>query len=218
MALEVPLGVGAVTIYGAGGHGRVVADIVARSSTGRVIGYLDDRPELFQRSILGHAVLGGWEALASTWRRDSSLIIAIGDNDRRAELVARALAAGYRFATAIDPSAQIGADVMIGPGTVVMPNAVINTGARIGAHVIVNTSASVDHDSRVGDYSHISPGAHLGGGVIVGSRSHVGIGASVIPGVRIGDRTIVGAGAAVIRDVPSDVVAVGNPAAVIKRR
>jgi maltose O-acetyltransferase len=44
----------------------------------------------------------------------------------------------------------------------------------------------------------------LGGGVIVG------------PGVTIGDDTVVGAGAVVIRDLPSGVVAVGNPARVLR--
>jgi hypothetical protein len=48
--------------------------------------------------------------------------------------------------------------------------------------------------------------------------TQVGIGACAIPGVRIGERTIVGAGAAVVTDIPDDVVAVGVPAKVIKRR
>ena len=44
----------------------------------------------------------------------------------------------------------------------------------------------------------------LGGGVIVG------------PGVTIGTNTVVGAGAVVVRDLPANVVAVGNPARVIR--
>ena len=44
----------------------------------------------------------------------------------------------------------------------------------------------------------------LGGGVIV------------LPGVTIGDNTIVGAGSVVTRDIPADVVAVGNPCRVIR--
>ena len=50
----------------------------------------------------------------------------------------------------------------------------------------------------------IGSGAWLGGGVIIG------------PGVTVGDRTVVGAGAVVVRDLPADVVAVGNLARVIR--
>jgi maltose O-acetyltransferase len=51
----------------------------------------------------------------------------------------------------------------------------------------------------------VGSGAWLGGGVIVG------------PGVTVGERTVVGAGAVVVRDLPADVVAVGNPARVVRR-
>jgi maltose O-acetyltransferase len=50
----------------------------------------------------------------------------------------------------------------------------------------------------------IGSGAWLGGGVIVG------------PGVTVGERTVVGAGAVAVRDLPAGVVAVGNPARVIR--
>jgi maltose O-acetyltransferase len=45
----------------------------------------------------------------------------------------------------------------------------------------------------------------------------LGGGAIVLPGVTIGDNTVVGAGAVVTKDLPADVVAVGNPARVVKR-
>ena len=38
----------------------------------------------------------------------------------------------------------------------------------------------------------------------------------VLPGVTIGARSVVGAGSVVVRDVPSDVVVVGNPARVVR--
>lgn len=207
-----------VTICGAGGHGRVVADVLTRTRRYRLCGFLDDQVELHRTMVMGHSVLGGLSDLAEAVPLDSLLIVAVGDNDTRADIVARALSTGRRFAIAIDFSAQIGGDVEIGPGTVVMPQAVVNTGTRVGSHVIVNTAATVDHDCVIGDYAHISPGAHLGGGVVVGNKSHIGIGASIIPGVTVGDRSIVGAGTTVIQDVPPGVVVVGNPAAVIRRR
>lgn len=52
--------------------------------------------------------------------------------------------------------------------------------------------------------------------VEIGDDVWVGAGALILPGVRIGARTVVGAGSVVTRDLPSDVLAVGNPARVIR--
>jgi len=52
--------------------------------------------------------------------------------------------------------------------------------------------------------------------ITIGDNVWLGGGAIVLPGVTIGDNTVVGAGAVVTRDLPADVVAVGNPARVIR--
>ncbi len=208
-----------VAPWGAGGHGRVVAAIVERSLSRREIhGFFDDREDLLGAVVSGHVVLGDIDQSLESDPGDYDLIVAIGTNEVRARVASRSRAIGRSFATAIHPSAQIGTDVEIGPGTVVMAHAVVNTGARIGAHVIINTSASVDHDCVIGDYAHISPGAHLGGDVRVGRGAHVSIGVCAIPGVSIGAWSVIGAGATVIRDVPGSVIAVGTPAVVLRKK
>jgi maltose O-acetyltransferase len=53
--------------------------------------------------------------------------------------------------------------------------------------------------------------------ITIGDNVWLGGGAIVLPGVVIGENTVVGAGAVVSRDLPADVVAVGNPARVIRR-
>ncbi|MDA7915793.1 sugar O-acetyltransferase [Verrucomicrobia bacterium] len=52
--------------------------------------------------------------------------------------------------------------------------------------------------------------------ISIGSDVWVGGGAIICPGVSIGDRTVIGAGSVVTHDLPSDVLAVGNPARVIR--
>jgi len=88
--------------------------------------------------------------------------------------------------------------------------------AVIGKHCIINTAASVDHDCVIEDFVQISPHATLCGGVSVGEGSQVGAGAVVIPGIRIGRWSLVAAGAVVLRDVPDNVLVMGNPARVVK--
>lgn len=52
--------------------------------------------------------------------------------------------------------------------------------------------------------------------IVIGDNVWLGGGAIVLPGVTIGENTVVGAGAVVTRDLPADVVAVGNPARVVR--
>ncbi len=52
--------------------------------------------------------------------------------------------------------------------------------------------------------------------VAIGNDVWIGGGVTIVPGVTIGDRTVIGAGAVVTKDIPSDSVAVGNPAHVVK--
>ena len=210
-------------IYGAGGHARVVADILAATGrSGDVGGVVDDSPAMRGARLNGHRVIGGRAELdeARSLGRNVEVIVTIGDNARREHVAAALRADGFKFATAIHPAAVIGSDVSIGAGSVIMPGVVINAGTRIGEHVIVNTAATVDHDSVVEDFAHICPGAHLAGQVHVGRGALVGTGASAVPGVRIGAGSSIGAGSAVMRDVPRGAVAIGVPARVMqgKRR
>ena len=52
--------------------------------------------------------------------------------------------------------------------------------------------------------------------VHIGRNCWIGAGAVIVPGVSIGDNTVIGAGSIVTKDIPSDVVAVGNPCRVLR--
>lgn len=204
-------------IYGASGHAKVIIDAVIKEGKYRIIGVIDDDPKLGKGEFCGYPVIGGVGVLKDETYRHSGLIFAIGDNAARRKLWQTIKALGHELACTVHPSAQIGSNVSIGAGTVIMANTAINSGAKMGKNVIINTGATVDHDCMLEDYVHISPGAHLAGNVHVGELTHIGIGASVIQGVRIGEGVIIGAGAAVVDDIPDNVIAVGVPARVVKR-
>lgn len=206
-----------VLIVGAGGHAQVVADILlllAASGDWIPVGYLDDNPELRDRSLLGLPVLGPLYE-RSAFPHDA-LVIAVGRNDLRQRLYGMLRAEGAHFATLVHPRATIAHDVVIGPGSVICAGAVIGPGARLGCNVIINTAATVDHHNRIGDHCHIAPGAHLGGDVQIGDGCLVGLGALIMPQRSVGAWSIVGAGALVHRSLPSGVTAVGTPARVIR--
>mgnify|MGYP003438996805 CR=1 FL=1 len=84
--------------------------------------------------------------------------------------------------------------------------------ARVGQACIVNHRASIDHECIVGDGVHLAPGATLCGCVTLHDNVMIGAGAVILPRLSIGENSIIGAGAVVTRDVPPNVVVVGNPA------
>lgn len=210
-------------VWGAGGHGRVVADVV-RAAGGIVAGFADRDP-----SRVGHPaapdaplVLVGEEellrVLAKTrgdGRAWDALALGIGDN--RARLRAFGVAAEAAWPVLAHPSAVLSPSARVGAGTTVMPRAVLNAGARLGRAAVVNTGAIVEHDCEVGDGAHLSPGCVLAGAARVGEGAWVGAGATVLPGIAVGPWAVVGAGAVVVRDVPGGTVVAGVPARPLPR-
>jgi len=201
-------------LYGAGGHAKVITDIV-HAQGGRIIGIMDDHQTGQWRGI---PILGGMNMINQiiSVYPQTSWLVAIGDNQIRRRVTDQLGLLGVCWGKAIHPDSIIGSGVVIGEGTVLMPRVVINADSIIGRHVILNTAVTVDHDNRIADYVHLSPGVHTAGNVTIGEESHIGIGASLIPGVKVGCRSLIGASACVVKDIPNHVVAVGCPAKVIK--
>jgi sugar O-acyltransferase (sialic acid O-acetyltransferase NeuD family) len=200
-----------VIVIGAGGHGKVIADMI-RSCGDTVLGFLDDSlppPE----TVCGIPVLGKTEDYVNY--PDAQFVIAIGNGFVRQRVAQRL--EGVKWYTAIHPSAVVSPmGTAIGEGTVVMAGAVINPCAVIGKHCIINTGSSVDHDNCIGDYTHISVGATLAGTVTVGNTVWVGAGAVVSNNISICDGCMIGAGAVVIRNIDKTGTYVGVPARKIK--
>ena len=200
-----------VVVVGAGGHAKVIGDIIIKSGD-KLLGFLDDNKTGIV--FLDYSVIGTIKDIA-IMPVHTEFIIGIGNNTLRRKIDEKYNVLWY---TAIHPSAQISLDVVLGKGTAVMASAVINSSVNIGNHCIINTGAVVEHDNIIKNYVHVSPNATLCGTVTIGSSSHVGASATVINNINVGENTIIGAGAVVVKDLPANCTAVGAPARVIKVR
>ena len=205
-----------VLILGAGGHGQVVAQAVLASGRS-VLGFLDDDKEKLGQTVEGFYILGDSnDAPDLLSQNDASLIVAIGDNQKRHLKLFSLLNANLELTTVIHPSAVVAPNTLIGLGTVIMPLAVVNTGAEIAQGVIVNSSSVIEHNVKVGVCAHISPRAVVAGDSVVSDRVWVGAGAVIKEGLTLGTDAIVGAGAVVLEDVALEDTVVGIPAKSIR--
>lgn len=208
-----------IVIWGAGGHAKVVADIVRRGSQLEVAGFLDDASpgrvdtEFYGAPIYDDAIRLS-ELLSSGIRQ---IVIAIGDNESRLRKADLARQAGFVLPAIIDPAAIVSASAGLDEGVVVGPGAIVNADTSLARCVIVNSGAIVEHDCKISEGAHIASGATLAGHVSVGSCSLVGVGATVRDRIQIGQSSIVGAGSVVVHDVPDNAVAYGVPARVVRR-
>lgn len=128
----------------------------------------------------------------------------------------------------------------IGEGCYIEPPLRISWGGRhchFGKNVYVNFNLTMVDDTHiyVGDGTLIAPNVVIAtaghpidpalrgkrlqynASVRIGKNCWIGSGALIMPGVTIGDDTVIGAGSVVTRDIPSGVVAVGNPCRVLRK-
>jgi sugar O-acyltransferase (sialic acid O-acetyltransferase NeuD family) len=208
-------------VWGAGGHGRVVADLV-RASGERVAGYVDRDPARFGAVVdpLGGRVVATEDELLQSLNAGGfpcgagGIRLGIGNNAVRTACLRRL--SDTDVPALVHPSAVVSGSALLGRAAVVLPLALVHSAARVGEAAIVNSGAVVEHDCTLEEGVHVSPGAVLAGGVRVGAGAWIGAGAVVIPEVQVGPGAVVGAGAVVIRDVPPGATVVGNPARIIR--
>lgn len=206
-----------ILILGAGGHAKVVIDIIETAELGAIVGILDDDSRKHGAQVLGYTVLGGRNALHELLAASPLYgVAAIGDNRIRMDAAGWFVQSGGLLLMAVHPLACVARSARIGRGSVVMAGAVVNPDATIGNNVIINTGAVVEHDCVVGDGAHLAPTSALCGGVEIGEGALVGVGAKVLPEVKVGSWALVGAGSTVLGAVPDGASAVGVPARLLR--
>ena len=193
-------------LFGGGGHGKSLIELIRAGGVYDVVGILDDgmvKGDL----VLDVPVLGGADHLAGLHRQGVVQAVngvgGIGNLISRLRVFELLYAEGFTTPTVIHPRALCEASSRIEPGVQVFANAYIGSCALIGKGCIINTGAIISHDCQIGDYSNISPGAILAGNVEIGENVLIGMGVTVNLNVKVGAGARIGNGATVKADVPS---------------
>src|SRR5689334_19841964 len=151
-----------VIIAGAGGHGKVVLDILRAARRYRPIGFIDANPSLTDSYVGGLPVLGSANALPMLRRQKvRRAIVAIGDNRTRLQYMGILREHGFDLVNAVHPTAHVSRSATLGRNVVAAPQSAVVAEAQLGDGVIVNTGAVVDHECELAEGVHVCPKAAL---------------------------------------------------------
>lgn len=205
-----------IVIFGAGGHAKVVADIILSTKKYNISAFVDDSKKI--QSIWNIPVISESDFFEK--KITNKGLVAIGDNFVREKVANKIknLLPNFIFITAIHPTAYVATDTQIKEGTVIMANSTINPSSIVGTHCIINTNSSVDHDCIIHDFASLAPNSCIGGNCEIGKSSAISIGATLFHRIKIGENVIVGGGSVVTKDMRSKTVVYGVPAKVIRER
>lgn len=208
-------------VVGCTARARAIVSAIEAAGNFSIVGFLktNERPPT---EVLGYPVIGAEEDLPSLLSAGvcDAAVVAVPDNWARQRTVncLTQLAPNVEFLVVIDPSATVAEDVVIGRGTVILAAAVVDAASRVGDFCFLNTSSKLRRRSIMGDFSSLAPHVTASDGVIIGRLSAIGERAVVSSNIHIGEATVVNAGATVLENLPSNVVASGTPAQVIRPR
>lgn len=179
--------------------------------------------EMKDRMLAGLEYRADDHALAEDSRRAAGLVARYNaelDRERRRDLLAELLGSvGGGTTIRSDFRCDYGYQITVGAGTFVNWGAVfldvgritIGDAVQVGPNVqLLTATHPLDAARRRAGWEGSEP-------ITVGDNAWLGGGVIVLPGVTIGADTVVGAGAVVTRDLPAGVLAVGNPARVVRQ-
>jgi sugar O-acyltransferase (sialic acid O-acetyltransferase NeuD family) len=200
-----------IIIFGAGGHSKVVIDVIEKQGLYKIVGLVDNDPDLLNTNVYGYKVSNKFSETDK--QQSKKYIIAIGDNKVRKRIEENTREGEFELSLPIiHPSAQLARGIKIGNGTVLMAGTIINADTVIAENVIINTNVTIEHDCSIGSGVHIAPGSTVCGGVSIGNGTLIGAGSIIPPGVTIGQNVVIGAGSTVLGNMPDNITAFGTPA------
>ena len=111
-----------------------------------------------------------------------------------------------------------GYNIEVGENFYANVNLVILDGAKvcIGDNAFIAPNVGIYTAGHPLDAEQRNRGLEYARPVTIGHNVWIGAGVNILPGVTIGDNTVIGAGSVVTKDIPSNVLAVGNPCRVVK--
>jgi len=200
------LDAGDVILFGGGGHGKTLIDLVRAGGRLHVVGIVDDGLAAGS-TVMGVPVLGGAAILPEIYGRGVRLAIngvgGINHVEVRVKVFEMLRTAGFTFPTLVHPTAWIEPSALLEGGVQVLAKSYVSSEVHIGFGTVINAGVVVSHDCMLGKVVNLSPGAMLAGGVKVEDYAQIGMAVTVNLNITIGRSARIGNGATVKADVPA---------------
>lgn len=120
------------------------------------------------------------------------------------------------YISIVDKSSNIALSVKLNTGCILEQNVSIAAQTELHFGVSIKRGVNIGHHCELGRYVDINPGSTIAGKVKIGIGTTIGAGAVILDGIHIGENTTIGAGSIVTKNIPSNVVAYGNPCKVVR--
>ena len=212
-----------IVIIGSGGLAREVEFLIEAINAEKLVyeflGYLVSDLKKLGPYDSRKKILGDFSWLDKQ-SEPINVAIGIGNPMSRSNVVSNLLGkkSNLIFPSLVHPSVIFDKNsVSVQQGVIICASNVLTVNIVLEEFSFINLSCTVGHEAHIGRCSVLNPSVSISGGVNIGDNVSIGTGTQILQYIKIGDNTIIGAGACVTKQLPSNVVAVGVPAKVIKK-
>lgn len=206
-------------IYGAGGLGREILELA------RIINrneHMWDGFIFIDDGDVGDEANGVHihKYLEAKDKYPSELQVAMGVGEPaiRKKLFRKIKDDGIEMPTLVHPHVYIPETTKIGNGSVIQEGCFISCNVELKDYVLIQPHVSVGHDCMIGENCTLSSGTCVSGAVRIGDGTYIAVGTLIKQGIMIGSDSVVGMGSVVTKDIPENVIALGNPARAMKHK
>lgn len=208
-------------IFGAGGFGIEIAELSLRINQLRKrwdeICFIDDTPSK-QATLINKLNVRPYDwALENSTFFQCKFVIAIGEPSSRRLIAERLVRDGFTFDTLIDPTAIVADNAVIEHGVIIPQFATVASNSHLGFNSCLNVGSVIGHGIQIGSHTALSSYAVIGGDSTIGECTYIGMGALVKEKLRIGSCVVIGMGSVVHYNIEDGLIALGNPAKVVRR-
>lgn len=207
-----------IAVFGAGGFGREVANLIRRINTStetpewNFIGFFDDNLSLKGTSNEYGVVLGGTTEL-NTYDGELSIAIGVGSPNAVRAIVGNITKADVKYPNLLDPTVQIADEnnYELGKGNVFCSNCIISIAVKVGDFNSFNNDTILGHDDVIGSYNCFMPSVNISGGVKIGDGNFFGVKSTVLQYLKIGNDTKIGGMTLILRNTKDGFLYMGIP-------
>lgn len=202
-------------IFGAGTYGQVYAKYLEEYY--EILGFIDDNDLLKEINLGKYSVLGNIKFLLNTISKDVAVFVPIGNNFIRVNLLTKIELEGFEIPSFIHKSVLLDPSIELGKAVYILPSSNVMPFTKIQDYTMISMGVNIAHHVTVEKGCFFSQGVNIGASIYIKEFSYFGIGSTVMTGVSsIGKNTLIGAGTLIIKDVPDEVVMIGNPGRILR--